>query len=179
MHPVGRQRRRSGDALASGFVLGRIAARAYLAERTELGQDPRRITNKRLNSLLRVHLGVELADTHATNVFPFVKPGAMSSRIPRVDLVRAAMKYALPQIRIVQPTLAVCLGVSSFSAVLAVAGKPAIRGLEAAIRSPFDRGSTRVWCQAHTGQMGTNNRNRGGINRVDDTGPRWPATCRT
>ena len=86
-----------------------------------------------------------------------------------------ARKYALPQIRIVQPSLAVCLGFNSFSAVLVAAGRPRVRGLEAAIRSPFDLGSTRVWCQAHTGQMGANNRNRGGINRVDDD---WAAMAR-
>ena len=139
----------------------------YLPARTELGEDPSRTTNKRLKSLLRGHLEIELVDMYSTNVFPFVKPGAMSARIPRADWyaprgsTRAADSHCpagtgrLPWH-------------SAYLVVRAAAGQPAVHGLDDAIRNPFDLGLIRVWCQAHTGQMGTNNRNRGGVNRVDD-----------
>jgi hypothetical protein len=35
-----------------------------------------------------------------------------------------------------------------------------------AIDSPFNIGKVRVWCQAHTGALGQNNRNKGGVDRV-------------
>jgi restriction system protein len=55
-------------------------------------------TNKRLIELLRHHFDVELGDVYATNLFPFIKKGNMSSSIPMRDLVRAAQEFALPQL---------------------------------------------------------------------------------
>jgi hypothetical protein len=112
--------------------------------------------------------GFELRDIFATNVFPFVKKGDMSASIPKRDLVRAAKDFAIPQIEIVEPLIAVCLGVPAYNALRAAVGIDKIANLEQGIASPFRIGTTEVWCQAHTGQLGRNNRNHGGVDRVNE-----------
>jgi restriction system protein len=106
-----------------------------------------------------------MSEVYATNVFPFVKLGGNSS-IPHRDLVRAAREFALPQIEIVRPRLAVCLGKATFNAVAVAAGGRRAKSLAEAIASPFEFGQTQVYCQAHTGQQSTNYRNRNCIDRV-------------
>jgi restriction system protein len=139
----------------------------YLHARCTVGHDPCRVTNKRLKDLLQRHFGLELKDVYATNVFPFVKLGAMSASIPMRDLVLAAREFTLPQIEIVGPRLAVCLGKAAFDAVAVAAGRRRTRSLAEAIASPFEIGNTQVWCQAHTGQLGTMARNRAGADQVE------------
>jgi hypothetical protein len=144
----------------------------YLHEGRTVGHDPSRVTNRRLRKLLRQHFRLELEQAYATNVFPFIKAGPMNGSIPRRDLERAAREFALPQIRIVGPRLAVCLGKSAFNAVAVAAGGRRAKLLADAIESPFEIGKTRVWCQAHPGQQGTNYRNR---NAVDQVTKDWAA----
>lgn len=138
----------------------------YLHERVTVGHDPYRGTNTRLKKLLDQHFGLKLEDVYATNVFPFVKLGAMSASIPLRDLVRAAREFALPQIEIVGPRLAVCLGKAAFDAIAVASGRRRTESLVEAIAFPFEIGRTQVWCQAHTGQLGTNSRNRKGVDQV-------------
>jgi uracil-DNA glycosylase len=90
----------------------------------------------------------------------------MSARIKKEDLVCAAGKFALPQIEIVAPRVAVCLGKAAFNAVKIAAGHRGAKSVADAIASPFELGGTQVWCQAHTGQQGTNYRNKNGVDRV-------------
>jgi restriction system protein len=137
-----------------------------LPARYELGHDPTRTTNVRLKELLRNHFQFMLKDIYATNVFPFVKGGAMNASIPRRDLIRAAKEFAIPQIEVVEPRFVVCLGKAAFNAVAVAGGQLPAKSLADAIANPFMFGKTKVWCQAHTGQQGTNNRNKGGIGRV-------------
>jgi uracil-DNA glycosylase len=91
----------------------------------------------------------------------------MSGSIPRRDLEHAAREFALPQIRIVGPGLAVCLGKAAFDAVAVAAGRRPARSLADAIASRFEIGKTQVCYQAHTGQQGTNYRNRNGVDQVE------------
>lgn len=117
-------------------------------------------TNKKLVELLRHHFGVELEVVYATNLFPFIKRGGISNSIPKGDLIRAAQEFALPQIQIVRPKLVVCLGLNTFNAIQIACGhSPALRMSEA-INSPFTFDEFRVFCQAHTGARGQNNRGR-------------------
>jgi restriction system protein len=137
-----------------------------LPARFAVGHDPRRRTNLRLRELLRQHFGCELDEVYATNLFPFVKIGSMSASIRKQDLLRAAREFAIPQIKIIAPKLVVCLGKAVFNAVKIAAGFPAAKSLADAIVSPFEISETQVWCQAHTGQQGTNYRNRNGVDLV-------------
>lgn len=115
-------------------------------------------TNRRLVELLRQHFCVELEDTYATNLFPFIKMGGISSSIPMGDLIRAAQEFALPQIQIVHPKLVICLGLKTFNAVRIACEHTPARRMDEAIASPFTFNESLVWCQAHTGARGQNNR---------------------
>jgi restriction system protein len=134
--------------------------------RVELGYNPDNDTNVNLIRLLRETFGITLADTYATNLFPFAKGGRMNADIPRDDMLRAAREFALPQIRIVKPKLVICLGLSTFNALRQASGWSRCSPLELAISKPFNIDTASVWCQAHTGRLGQNNRNKGGVNRV-------------
>lgn len=137
-----------------------------LEERVRLGHDPSRATNRRLKELLQRHFGVGLAEVYATNLFPCIKRGGMSSPIPFRDLVRAAREFGWPQVEIVPPRTLVCLGRDTFSAMGVAVGRPRVTRLDEAIDLPFTHAGVRVWCQAHTGQQGTNMRNRDRVDRV-------------
>ncbi|HET6804985.1 MAG TPA: hypothetical protein VFH59_06010 [Frateuria sp.] len=132
---------------------------------SELGRDPQLPTNRSLDELLHAAFGMKLAETYATNLFPYIKRGGLSSRIPFGDLVHAAKTFALPQIRIVAPKVVVCLGANTFNALRVAAGLERCRGMACAIDSPFDitlgegRKAT-AWAQAHPGAWGQRNRNR-------------------
>ncbi len=144
-----------------------VLAGPVLQARLDLGHDPVRHTNRNLKLLLRTHLHFELCDVYASNVFPFVKLGRMNSTIPMRDLVSAAHEFTLPEIEIVRPRFVVCLGKAAFDAISVAAGHRRHKTLAEAIHQPFVLGATQVWCQAHTGLLGMNGRNRGGAKRVD------------
>ena len=122
----------------------------------KLGHNPNRQTNKKLIRLLNDHFGVELKDIYATNLFPFIKLGGMSARIPPRDLRRAAEEFALPQIKIVCPKLVVCLGLDTFKAICLASGEELPSTLASAIESPFRVGRSLIWCQAHPGGRASN-----------------------
>ncbi len=77
---------------------------------TALGRDPDRITNQRLEALLQIVLGTSLCNVYATNVFPFVKPGAMSSSISQALVNRTAQTFTAPELAIANPKLILALG---------------------------------------------------------------------
>ncbi len=130
-------------------------------EAVRLGHTPALATNRTLTRLLRSTFKLDLSDVYGTNLFPFIKSGPMNGPIANHDLVRAANEFALPQIKIVDPVLVVCLGLATFNALRQAAGVlPLSSSLASAIESPFDFGRARVWCQAHTGAWGQYNRNR-------------------
>lgn len=125
-------------------------------------------TNRNLIRLLRVTFGLILPDIYGTNLFPFIKLGNMSAPIPQADLVRAASQFALPQILIVNPKLVICLGLATFNALRKACDLRPCPTLHSAIENPFNIGTVRAWCQAHTGMLGQNNRNKGGVDRVSE-----------
>ena len=118
-------------------------------------------TNRNLVRLLETYFGISLEDVYGTNLFPFIKMGHMGTNIPRRDLVRAAHEFALPQITIVRPKLVICLGHVTFNALREACGHEPVYPIATGIRSPFTLGETCIWCQAHTGARGQNNRNSG------------------
>lgn len=124
-------------------------------------------TNTTLQRLLKEHFGVEsLKDIYATNLFPFIKLGNMSADIPPRDLESAALEFARPQIEIVRPRIVICLGLKTFDALRKAYGYDEVHPMSVAIRSPFKVGKSFIFCQAHTGSRGQQNRNQGGVRRV-------------
>jgi len=81
------------------------------------GHDSALRTNVNIKEILREHFDLSFADTYATDVFPFIKEGAMGAEIPSRDLARSASEYALPQIKIVRPKMVICLGAAPFKAI--------------------------------------------------------------
>ncbi len=67
---------------------------------------------------------------------------------------------------VVGPKVVICLGRSTFNALRRACGLGRTKRMDEAIKSPFKYRSTPVWCQAHTGALGHNNRNKGGVDRV-------------
>lgn len=128
-----------------------------------LGHAPNLVTNVNLKRLLKTHYALDLCHIYATNVFPFVKQGGMSARLSREYLDRAAREFALPQIEIVKPRIAICLGKSTFSSIFRASGCTAALPDDLVGRC-FDYRGTHVWCQAHTGKLGTLNR---GTDRIE------------
>lgn len=135
-------------------------------ETRRLGYDPGQPTICNLKRLLRATFGLSLSAIYGTNLFPFVKSGGVSTRIPSADLITAAREFAIPQINIVQPRLVIALGLETFEALRCALGLKRVAKMDLAIDSPFNGPTCRIWCQAHTGAFGQMNRNRGGVDRV-------------
>lgn len=146
---------------------------------SELGRDPKLPTNKTLDRLLGDTLGLRLEDTYATNLFPFIKAGGLSTRVPFADLVLAAKAFALPQIKIVAPRLVVCLGKNTFNAIRVAAFQNGLThksdrcrtmgdAIDAAFPIELDGRKMAIWAQAHTGAWGQSNRNKGAPGRTTD-----------
>ena len=134
--------------------------RSPAPELLTLGRDPRLPTNRRLEELLRKHFRRTIDSIFATNLFPYIKPGRIDRAIPFPDLQRAACAFGVPQMQAVAPRLVICLGLSTFNAIRRARGLPAVRPLDKAVRSPFRLGRSQIWCQAHTGSRGQQNRGR-------------------
>jgi uracil-DNA glycosylase len=79
------------------------------------GHSPKRKSNRNLKHALKEVYSLELSDVFATNLFPFIKCGDMSERIPRRDLDQAFKDFCWPQVEIVAPRLVVCLGRSVYA----------------------------------------------------------------
>ena len=146
----------SSDAFANGISHDSI----------KYGHEVARFTNSNLKDLLKQHFELKLSLSYGTNLFPFIKPGPMNARIPQRLLEKAAVEYGLPQIDIIKPKLVICLGKETFNALRAALGLGKVKTVGEGIEQPFKYRKAVVWLQAHTGLLGQNNRNRGGVNRV-------------
>lgn len=93
------------DWASHDFLAGGVDATVQ-----ELGRDPSVQTNIRLGRLVEEFLGLQLEDCYVTNLFPFIKPGGMSSAIPRNHLLRAGKMFLSKEVLLVEPTLTLALG---------------------------------------------------------------------
>ena len=150
------------DWCSSDFLDGPISH-----DSIKYGHTVANFTNQNLKDLLQRHFGLKLSRTYGTNLFPFIKPGPMNSNIPRRLMDRAAIEYGLPQIEIIKPKLVICFGKITFNALRSAVGIKKVLSVDEGIQRPFTFRETAIWLQAHTGMLGQNNRNKGGINRVN------------
>lgn len=125
-----------------------------------LGYSPQLLTNQNLIGLLEARLDRTLAQTYATNLFPFIKDGGLSAPVQDAQILQAAKMFALPQVRIVGPKLVVCLGQATGNATRRACGLHPAPDLATAIASPFDYAGARYWTQAHPGYFGQLVRNK-------------------
>lgn len=127
---------------------------------------PKLATNTNLINLLRSVFRLELRDCYATNLFPFVKPKNMSGEIPDEVLVAAAREFGLPQIRVIEPRLVICLGLQTFNAMQTACGRKSSSDITSALGAFFEFSKSAIWCQAHTGYWGQLTRERIGKGQV-------------
>ncbi len=69
-------------------------------------------------------------------------------------------------IEIIKPRIVDCLGLDTFNALRKASGLKKVGNIAIAIESSFSYLNSQVVCQAHTRQLGKNNSNRGGVDRV-------------
>lgn len=146
--------------LLQDWISDDVLSGPVLADAVTLGRIPKLPTNRNLDRFLREHFGIDVSETYATNLFPFIKPGGMSGAIPLKDLCMAAREYALPQIQIIKPMLVIALGLNCFNALRFASASQKNRNIAEAIASPFAVGPSMIWCQAHPGALGQNGRNK-------------------
>jgi uracil-DNA glycosylase len=79
------------------------------------GRTPKLLTNRRLEQLLGIVLGLRLCDVYATNVFPFVKAGGMSAALRKSEVRNAARQFAVREVKLARPTVVLALGVVAHS----------------------------------------------------------------
>lgn len=137
--------------------------------RPDLWYTPNLPTNQRLKDLLSKCLGEDPSKVFFTNLFPFIKSGGISAGIP-VHLIREmAEQYAKPQVEIIKPRIVICLGRATYNGLRHAYGKPELGSMTAAMEvGYFTDGETQIWCQAHTGAWGWNNRNKGSPSGPED-----------
>ena len=108
---------------------------------------------------------LEFRQTYATNVFVFIKKGAMNAKIRRIDMLYCAKQYALPQMEVIAPKMAICLGRSTFEAIRDSLDKerPVFAEAHKSEHRINHRG-TEIYGVPHPGSRGT--QNAGGKLRV-------------
>lgn len=134
--------------------------------RTEAGQDEYLPTNRRLKSFLKTHFATPFAETYAIDVLVFIKPGAMTGNVPMKDMLYCAETYALPQIQIVQPVMALCLGSKTFNSLRRALGRSDLALREACEPTAHTiYNGTEIYGVPHTGGLG--HAAAGGMENVD------------
>jgi len=81
------------------------------------GRTPGLRTNRMLEDLLARVVGLKLANVYATNVFPFIKSGTISSPLPFGDVVHAAEQFTRVELELARPRLILALGRVPFAAL--------------------------------------------------------------
>ena len=134
--------------------------------RRRAGQDEYLPTNRRLKALLQQHFGMSFSQTYATDVSVFIKPGNMTGNVPMSDMLYCAEKYTLPQIEIVQPAMAICLGAKTFNSLRRALRLADLKLSEASLTSAHTiHNGTEIYGVSHTGGLG--HANAGGIDNVN------------
>ena len=137
-------------------------------ESFDLGYDPKLRTNINMIQLLTEYFGKDLNDVYTTNLFPYIKSGAMNSSIGTKHMNLAACEFTLPMIDIIKPRLVICFGISTFNALRKALGHRKVDRIADGIDDVFQYKNSLIYCQSHPGQLGKNNRNRGSVDRVND-----------
>lgn len=131
----------------------------------ELGYDPNLPTNSNLKKLL-AGAGFSLEEVFGTNAFPWIKSGPMDSKLEPKWLSEAIRQFAIPQLKIVGPKVAVLFGKTVRNAVGAAFGVSKAKSLLEAIENPFSADGMTFVTVAHTGWK--IHRHRGWDNSVND-----------
>ena len=119
-----------------------------------LGYTPNLSTNKNLHILLNKFFKLRFDQVYATNLFVFIKPGSISSRISNKLLDYSAKKYTAKEIELVTPKLVICLGAATYSR-LVFALTNASRKWSESLDNPINYKGSYIVGVPHTGGLGT------------------------
>lgn len=129
-------------------------------QRAAFGCSPASPTTTNLDGLLERHFGIRRSDCYLTNLFPYIKSGEPGAHIPIKDLIACARRFTLPAIEIIVPEIVICLGRTTFIALMRAVGIAGNPKMDDAVRSPFQYAGAIINCVAHTDSSGMNNRGR-------------------
>jgi hypothetical protein len=121
----------------------------------KLGHDPRLLTNKNIEFYLNL-FGLTFADTYATNAFPYIKVGHLSARIKDKYFQVAIKECLLPQIKIIQPRMIICLGSQVYNGLRRTMGMKPI-SIKKGHEEEFDHCGIKLYGAFHPGGLGTAN----------------------
>jgi hypothetical protein len=139
--------------------------RRRVPEQRKKGQTWNLPTNIRLRDFLKQHMQLDFCETYATNVFPFIKKGPTNARIRPIDMRYCAKEYTIPEMEIVAPKMAICLGKSTFEALELSLGEKPRQFADAFLpKWRIKYRSTEIYGVPHPGSWGI--RNAGGIEQV-------------
>lgn len=144
--------------VAQDWASAEFLERPFDAEMARLGHDARLPSNRNLFRFLKTHLGMEFAETFATDVVPFIKSGGMSARIERRAFDICTSEFLIPQIRIVEPRFVILIGKGVRDSLARSLGYPVARNVDAAIENPIAIDGIPTACVAHTGARGMTTR---------------------
>lgn len=71
-------------------------------------------TNVRLEELLHRIFGLSICDVYGTNVFPLIKPGSISSRVPIKYISSLAKNFLAKELELAKPELVIALGNAAY-----------------------------------------------------------------
>jgi hypothetical protein len=118
-----------------------------------LGYSPGLRTNKNLQKLLNETFQLEISEVFTTNLFPFIKVGAMNAPIGAPWLRKAFDEFTMPQINIIKPKVVVCCGKKVYRTVLKCLLN--ISPVNVNFTDHICHGKILYVCQNHPGSRGT------------------------
>jgi restriction system protein len=121
------------------------------------GFTPTLPSNKNLINLIQKYLGKKKEELYITNLFVFVKPGGISSAIPKRDMDYCVKNYAIPQIDIICPKLVICLGANTYNSLRTFLGEKPIKLSEIIHEPAIRHGKSKIYGVSHTGARGVAN----------------------
>jgi len=149
----------SSDSSLKGSVSQEIVDRGFTLKKVR--------TNTNLINLLKSQLKLELKETYTTNLFPYIKKGNISSYIPNKDMDRAASEFTLPMLNIIEPQIAIALGMKTYNALRRCCSLKNVSCMQEAVDSPFLYNKTKIYFQTHPSQRSQNLRNKNNKNQVN------------
>lgn len=113
-------------------------------------------TNTNLKRFLKQYLELELKDTYATNLFPYIKDGGVRGKIKPKYMQMAAREFTLPMIDIIKPKIAIALGLLTFNALRQSLKLKKVYNKDEAIKNTFNYKGVKIFFQAHPASSTTN-----------------------
>lgn len=128
----------------------------HTIEKINTGIDLNLPTNKRLRILLKEFFGIKIEQTYAINLFPYIKYGKISAKIPINDYLYSIENFIDPFIKCFQPNLIIVVGSSNYNLLRRYKDLSKIN-IKDSFQNSFEISNSIVQGVPHTGWWGTMN----------------------